>query len=126
MHFLGVRRTPEIPAYVAHCDVCLMPYRRMAYTDYIYPMKLHEYLAAGRPVLATPIPSLEDFTAVIRLEATAEGWRAGLADALSSPANTAEVQARRRAVAADFDWDALVGRIAALILRRLDGQPAAR
>jgi glycosyltransferase involved in cell wall biosynthesis len=119
VHFLGVRPSNVIPAYVQHFDVCLMPYRRMAYTDYIYPMKLHEYLATGKPVIGTPIPSLQEFSSVVRLEATAEGWSQALADSLSPAALRHDLQASRRAVAADFDWDALVERIADLIVQRV-------
>lgn len=121
VHFLGVRASAEIPAYVQHFDVCLLPYRSMAFTDYIYPMKLHEYLATGKPVLGTPIPSLREFDSVIRLDATAEGWCAGLAEALSPVASAPLLVEQRRAVASGFDWDALVGRIADLIVQRVDG-----
>jgi glycosyltransferase involved in cell wall biosynthesis len=118
VHFLGVRPSSAVPAYVQHCDVGLLPYKRMAFTDYIYPMKLHEYLAAGKPVLGTPIRTLQEFAAEIRLEATAEGWIAALPELLAPAAHTAPLVARRRGVASRFDWDALVGQIADLVLER--------
>lgn len=47
-----------------------MPYRVNDYTKYIYPMKLHEYLAGGRPTVGSRIRSLEDFAGIVDLAMT--------------------------------------------------------
>src|SRR5579885_2000147 len=47
VHFLGEKPTARLGAYAQHLDACLMPYRLDDYTKYIYPLKLHEYLASG-------------------------------------------------------------------------------
>lgn len=114
IHFLGVRPHADLPAYVQHMDVCTLPYVLDGYTKYIYPLKLHEYLATGRPVVATPIRALEEYGAVITLARTVEEWSAALTAALGG-ASDAPAQERRRQVAREHDWDLLVGRIAGLI-----------
>ena len=53
VHFLGAKTPEELVGYPAHFDACIMPYRMDDYTKYIYPLKLHEYLASGRPVVAS-------------------------------------------------------------------------
>jgi len=60
VHLLGPRPYASLPAYLAHADVALLPLQLNDYTRHMYPMKFFEYLAAGRSVVATAIPSLED------------------------------------------------------------------
>lgn len=125
VHFLGGKPTGSLPAYVQHFDVCAMPYRIDGYTRYIYPLKLHEYLATGRPVVATPIPALQPFGDVLTLAATVDEWQLGIRAALAPAADTARERERRQAVAAAYDWDALVDRIWDLIRDRIGSLQAA-
>jgi hypothetical protein len=119
VHFLG-RKTPEALApYPQHFDVCIMPYRVTPYTNCIYPLKLHEYLATGRPTVGTPIRALLDFSEVVELAATADQWRPALARALSPAANEDHLCDQRRETAKRHDWDILTARIARLIADRL-------
>ena len=60
VHQVGPRPYASLPAYLAHADVALLPLQINDYTRHMYPMKFFEYLAAGRPVVATAIPSLRD------------------------------------------------------------------
>lgn len=46
----------KIPCYAAMFSVCLLPYVRSLLTDNINPLKLKEYLATGKPVVATALP----------------------------------------------------------------------
>lgn len=119
VHLLGCKPATALPPYPQHFDVCVMPYSVNAYTQYIYPLKLHEYLATGRPVVGVPVPSLERFADVVSLARDPEAWLAALDDALSAEANTAERQAARRAVAQAHDWDGLVRDMARLLAERL-------
>jgi glycosyltransferase involved in cell wall biosynthesis len=119
VHFLGRKSVHELAAYPQHFDVCIMPYQADGYTKYIYPLKLHEYLASGRPIVGTRIRSLEDFTSVVSLAATPEDWSAAIGLALAPDANSVERRAARRAVARQHDWALLVRQIAETISRRL-------
>ena len=55
IHWLGGRRYEELPAYLSGWDVALMPFAINAATRFISPTKTPEYLAAGKPVVSTPI-----------------------------------------------------------------------
>jgi len=55
IHYLGARAYEDLPAYIAGWDVALMPFARNAATRFISPTKTPEYLAAGRPVVSSPI-----------------------------------------------------------------------
>lgn len=51
--FAGPRKIEELPAYLRYFDVTIIPYRKTVLTKSIYPLKINEYLAAGKPVVAT-------------------------------------------------------------------------
>ena len=57
VHLLGERPSDEIPAYVRCFDVGLVPFRLDRMTEAVSPLKMYEYLAAGVPVVATPLPA---------------------------------------------------------------------
>jgi glycosyltransferase involved in cell wall biosynthesis len=116
---LGEKPTEAVSGYVQHLDVCIMPYRIDDYTKYIYPLKLHEYLASGRPVVGSRIRSLQNFESVVLLAATPEEWSSEIAHALAAPANSPQLRQARQNVAQAHDWDILVGKIVRVIVHRL-------
>jgi glycosyltransferase involved in cell wall biosynthesis len=119
VYFLGGKPINALPAYVQHMDVCMLCYEVNDYTKFIYPLKLHEYLASGRPVVSSPIRSLEDFAHIVRLARTTEEWSAALNDMLAPSAQSAaQIEARQR-IARQFDWNTLVERIARTLCSRL-------
>jgi glycosyltransferase involved in cell wall biosynthesis len=103
-----------------------MPYVRDDYTKYIYPLKLHEYLASGRPVVGTPIASLEAFRDVVRLPETQVQWSAAIAESLGPAANSSEQRMIRQALAKKFDWEILARRIAETMASRLGPEYSSR
>jgi glycosyltransferase involved in cell wall biosynthesis len=120
VHLLGNRAVQTLPAYVQGMDVCVMPYEINDYTNFIYPLKLHEYLAAGRPTVASPIHSVVPFRDVVSLARTAGEWQRAVDAALGPAANLPDVERARRARAANHDWELLVAKIARHLRSRLD------
>jgi UDP-galactopyranose mutase len=55
IHYLGGKSYNELPAYLAGWDVAMMPFAMNDSTRFISPTKTPEYLAAGRPVVSTPV-----------------------------------------------------------------------
>ena len=55
VHYLGMKAYDELPAYFSQWDVAMMPFAINQATKYISPTKTPEYLAAGLPVVSTPI-----------------------------------------------------------------------
>lgn len=103
VHRLGMKSIAQLPGYLKGMDVCMMPYRLNDATRSIYPLKLHEYLATGKPVVATAIPAAEQHPDVIRVAHSHAEFQRLVDEALaeSDPAD----RARRQAVAAQNSWE---------------------
>lgn len=116
IHWLGQKRPTELPAYVGHTDVNLMAYRSGpgVWTKGIYPLKLHEYLAAGPPVVSAPIDSVEPFSDVVTLATGVDDWQQAIATALERGAD--DGRDARQSVAHKNSWDARVQRLESLLL----------
>ncbi|MCP9816462.1 glycosyltransferase [Synechococcus sp. GreenBA-s] len=83
VHLLGARPYHVLPAYLKGCAVGLLPLRLNAYTQAMFPMKFFEYLAAGLPVVATRIASLQAYgEAALLCEPTADAFSAAIKQAL--------------------------------------------
>jgi UDP-galactopyranose mutase len=55
LHYLGQKSYAELPAYLAGWKAAILPFALNASTQFISPTKTPEYLAAGRPLVSTPI-----------------------------------------------------------------------
>jgi UDP-galactopyranose mutase len=55
IHYLGMKSYAELPNYISGWDIAMMPFAHNESTRYISPTKTPEYLAAGKPVVSTPI-----------------------------------------------------------------------
>ena len=55
IHYLGGKKYEELPAYIAGWDIATIPFAMNESTKFISPTKTPEYLAAGKPVISTPI-----------------------------------------------------------------------
>ncbi len=58
IHLVGRRDEQDLPDVLRGGDIGLIPYKINDLTRSVFPMKVYEYLAAGLPVLATPLPAL--------------------------------------------------------------------
>jgi UDP-galactopyranose mutase len=55
IHYLGPKAYGDLPRYIAGWDVAIMPFAQNPSTRFISPTKTLEYLAAGKPVVSTPV-----------------------------------------------------------------------
>jgi glycosyltransferase involved in cell wall biosynthesis len=119
VHFLGAKPFDKLPGYAQHFDVCIMPCQLNAYTDNIYPLKLHEYLASGRPIVSAPIRSLRDFSSVITLASGIDEWSCALTRSLEPAITSIEAVTARQEIAHKYDWNNIVYMIAQTLCRRM-------
>lgn len=112
VHLLGLRSYEQLPGVLRGADAGLIPYARNELTNSIFPMKVYEYLAAGLPVLATPLPAIAG-VAEIGVAADADTMAAKLEQALAE--DTPQLRAARSAAAAEHSWDSRLEEIATAI-----------
>jgi len=107
--FLGVKKKEEIPNYLKRFDVCLNLFKETEFTKRINPLKVYEYLAAGKPVVSVPMIELEKFSSLIHLEKDKEKFLAKIELALNE--NKLENIEKRRETIKDYSWDIIFKRI---------------
>jgi len=119
VHVLGFRPYDELPAYVGGFSVGVIPYRATAYTRNCSPLKVYEYLAAGKAVVASGVPDLGGMEPDVALAEGAEEFVAAVEAALA--AESPEAVARRRELAEKNTWEARTERLLDLVGGRLAG-----
>lgn len=65
--FLGKKEPESLNGYVQEWDAALIPFVKNEFTQAIYPLKINEYLAAGKPVISTDFSDLSDFAGIVRV-----------------------------------------------------------
>lgn len=104
VHRLGPVEWSELPAFLQHADVGLIPFAADPHRDYVEgvnPLKLYEYMASGIPVVSTRWTELERIGAPGLALAEAQGFGAALDRTLAAPTPSDPL----RAFAAASDWD---------------------
>lgn len=90
--FLGSKPPEALPSYIKGFDVCLIPYQGEAFLKACSPTKAFEYLAAGKPVVASWIPDLEDYQHVIHLSRNVTEFLQNIEAALVDGQKASKVQ----------------------------------
>ena len=120
---LGPKPHDELVFYVRSFDVCLVPYVKSVYTETVVPAKLNEYLAVGKCVVATDLPTIREFNdrhnVLIATENRAGKFLQAIEEALRQPRD-AETIKRRREVAALCDWNTQLEAMSRLMERKLN------
>ncbi|MEW7848369.1 glycosyltransferase [Massilia aurea] len=114
LRFLGAVPYADLPGHVAHFDLCILPYVVDASTWNINPLKLKEYLATGKPVIASPLPEAMRLGAYLTLAAP-EAFPQAVASALATqgagaPAHQSDARTRLEAFLHSESWEAKADR----------------
>ena len=114
IHWLGQRSYSELPAYVKSFDVCLMPFALNEATEFINPTKTLEYMAAGKPIVSTPVADVvRNFAPIVRVADTAQAFVMAVTEAAEQPDNALLHAGIERA--AEASWESIVQRMRELI-----------
>jgi glycosyltransferase involved in cell wall biosynthesis len=103
IHFLGSKPSEVLPEYISGFDVCINPQVMNNTTIGNYPRKVDEYLAMGKPVVATLTKAMEYFREHTYLGETNEDYLRLIQLALDE--NTPELAAKRRHYALTHSWE---------------------
>jgi glycosyltransferase involved in cell wall biosynthesis len=118
VHWLGQKPYAELPRYVAAFDVGLIPYVSNAYTQSCFPLKLYEYLAAGKPVVASGLPELAGMEPDVVLVDGATTFVQAVQEAIARNGDAAQLRRRQRA--SSNSWEARAGRLLELVYGELE------
>jgi glycosyltransferase involved in cell wall biosynthesis len=112
VHLLGHRPHALLPSVLRGAEAAIIPYRVGRQMASVFPMKTYEYLAAGRPVVTTPLPALADVPDVARA-ATAEEFVSRLQEDLDR--DTPAARTARSAAAQSHSWESRLEQIASAL-----------
>ncbi|MCF7824322.1 MAG: glycosyltransferase [Candidatus Marinimicrobia bacterium] len=104
IHFLGMKQRTEVPNYLANFDVCLMPFDKGQVGEGLLPLKMFEYLAVGKPIVAISSKTMHDFINVLFLAEDDDSFLAKMDEAIQSAGKSELIEARIR-VAQDYSWE---------------------
>lgn len=106
VHFLGRRPYASVPAYLQAMDVAIIPHRLDAFISSTNPMKMYDYLAAGKPVVTTPGAGTELFETHMHVVNTSQEFAQAIDAAIKE--QTPEQIAQRRKAVQPHGWEARV------------------
>ncbi len=114
VRFLGARPYSEVPAWMSHCEAAVIPFQRTPLTEAVDPVKLHEYLASGLPVVATPFSrELSIHGEAVSLAESAEAFAGALGGFLADPPPRETL----RQLASGRDWAKMLEPMVSALLK---------
>jgi len=115
-YFLGQKNNTQVPSYIKGLDVCMMCYVVNEWTYYGYPLKMHEYLACGKPSISADLPEVRQYSDIIKIALNPNQWL----DSIESELSNVDVDklGRRLNVAESNSWKARVNKVLEIIDRK--------
>ena len=72
VHFLGPKPHHQLPSYVQHWNVAMLPFRHNKQIEACNPLKLREYLASGTPIATTSFPAVREYDNLVAIQSPKE------------------------------------------------------
>ncbi|MEG5063313.1 glycosyltransferase family 1 protein [Microcoleus sp. B3-A4] len=124
IHYLGGKSYQELPAYLGGWDIAMLPFAINESTKFISPTKTPEYLAAGKPVISTPIRDVVrpyGEKGLVRIASNSEEFVACAQEILSESSDVrTKWLSQVDAFLADNSWDNTWGEMLGLIESAID------
>jgi len=116
----GPKPYTRLPDYMRAFDVCITPHCVTPFTESLNPIKLWEYLAAGKPIVSTPVAGFRDYPQFVRIAEGADDFARQCEAAL---AEAPEVSAARQAEAGRHNWEARLDAVEEVFAACLNPEP---
>jgi teichuronic acid biosynthesis glycosyltransferase TuaH len=113
VYFLGPKKPEELPSYIASFDVCINPQEINDLTIGNYPRKIDEYMAMGKPSVATKTVAMGIFESCCYLASTPQEFIEFLQLAIDE--SDSDLKIRRVALARSHTWENSVNEIYQLV-----------
>jgi glycosyltransferase involved in cell wall biosynthesis len=116
VYYVGFQPPDRLPTYIRRCDVTLMPYRLGPLTMHGDSLKLYEYLACGKPVVSTDIPSARRFRGLIEIARNREDFLRAIQRSLEEPSESKGARIREAEL---HSWDRRISDMGEILARHL-------
>ena len=110
--FTGSQPYADLPDIMRAFDVCMVPHLVTPFTESLNPIKLWEYLAAGKPIVSTNVAGFRDYPNLVSVAATTDDFVSLLA--LTS-SESLDLPAQRQAASRQHTWDQRIETVEALL-----------
>ncbi|MGQ9509674.1 MAG: glycosyltransferase [Thermodesulfobacteriota bacterium] len=117
IYFLGEKKYEQIPNYLSFFDICTIPFKVNEFTQMVCPTKFYQYLAAGKPIVSSPLRDLEEFKEFIEFYTNVSEMEEKIEKLLKD--ERVENFHKRKEVAKDNLWEKRVERITEIIKSKL-------
>jgi teichuronic acid biosynthesis glycosyltransferase TuaH len=115
VEWVGAVPYADLPDALAGATTCLLPYGDSDFNRASFPLKVLEYLAAGRRVVSTDLPAIDWLdTDLVTVAGTPAGFAEAVRASLTPPLTSEEVDLRR-AFASTHSWEHRVRQLAGLL-----------
>jgi len=114
VHFLGQKPVDETPQYVKNFDVCTIPYVTNLRAQHASPLKVYEYAAAAKPIVATDFSAARTFDGHILIIRNTKEFINACEEALRIDPNSTEILGNRE-FAARNTWDHRVSQVSDIV-----------
>jgi teichuronic acid biosynthesis glycosyltransferase TuaH len=112
--WVGSIPAKEVPKYMNLIDIGIMPYKKSPYNAAVFPLKLYEFLAAGKPVVGVHLPStkkcVEEAT-YTHLESSRPSEFLNTCERLLASKDSSDQALRRQEIAKGKDWNVIFKRM---------------
>jgi glycosyltransferase involved in cell wall biosynthesis len=107
--FAGTKPYPDLPKWAKAIDVCILPFTQTSLMVQSSPLKLREYLAAGKPTVSVPLPEAKLLGKALQTAEDGPGFVLAIEEALA--ADSPEMIALRQKAVEGNTWDATVANV---------------
>ena len=125
VHYLGDKHYDELPSYLAAFDIGIVPHVIGKEEHDPDAMKTYEYLAAGKPVVATNIIGIKDFGASVTVGNTREEFKKGIQNFLKNDKEERQKMSGeiRKSIKPGWTWESRVKTVLSTIHEKLNTLP---
>jgi len=120
VRLLGHKAYSELPSYLNCFDVAVIPFKINELTRGVNPVKLYEYLAAGKPVVSSDLPEVRPFRPLVSIAREPDQFVRKIEEELA--ADSPEKAAERLRVAGLNSWEARAAAAVDIISRFRTGK----
>lgn len=113
--FFGSKEYKDLPKYIGQFSACIMPFKINKLTESVNPIKMFEYLSAGKPIISTPLKEVIKYSEYIEITSNEEEMVEAIEKILHNDENDESKILARQQVGRDNSWDSRWDEIISLI-----------